>query len=334
MVRELFASSEGTLIDRPHALTQGTVYVVAQENGVSQEHYDYIGHQRGWEILTHGISDPLLASEPLETFALELAGMAKQLCSAPPLKATEKPVMVVTDSSFNALVAHEVIGHPTEADRALKWETAYAGRSWLFGDMTRNQLGKQVASPLVTAYSDPSLPGFGHYPYDHEGTPGRRVVLIDKGFISGFMNSRETAAILGAEPNGHYKATDASLVPLIRMSTTVFANGDTPVEKLIGEVEHGWYVRGMRTPSISESRENFRISARKVVEIRKGQFGQVYRDGGITSDTRDFFMSIDGVGNDFRVYAIPNCGKGQPMQTKKLGNGGPTLRSKARLTGQ
>jgi len=27
------------------------------------------------------------------------------------------------------------------------------------------------------------------------------------------MNSRQTAAIFGGEPNGHWKATDASLVP-------------------------------------------------------------------------------------------------------------------------
>ena len=41
-------------------------------------------------------------------------------------------------------------------------------------------------------------------------------------------------------------------------------------------------------------------------------------------------MNVDAVGNDFRLYPIPNCGKGQPMQTKRLGNGGPTMRSRAR----
>jgi TldD protein len=44
-------------------------------------------------------------------------------------------------------------------------------------------------------------------------------------------------------------------------------------------------------------------------------------------------MSIDAVGTDFRLHPIPNCGKGQPMQTKRLGNGGPTMRGRARLTG-
>jgi TldD protein len=186
----------------------------------------------------------------------------------------------------------------------------------------------------VTAYSDPLLPGYGHYVYDHEGTPAKRVVHIERGVFNGFMNSRQTAAIFGGDPNGHWKATDASLVPLIRMSNTVFAQGDRDPRDIIREVDHGYYLVGHRIPSIAESRENFRISARKVYEIRSGEVGQLYRDGGIMADTRDYLMNVDAVGADFHLYPIPNCGKGQPMQTKKLGNGGPTMRSRARLTGQ
>ncbi len=85
------------------------------------------------------------------------------LPTRPPLRDTGKPVTVVTDPHFNALLVHEIIGHPNELDRALKMETAYAGRSWLFNDFEHNQIGRQVASPLLSAYSDPSLPGFGHY---------------------------------------------------------------------------------------------------------------------------------------------------------------------------
>jgi TldD protein len=44
-------------------------------------------------------------------------------------------------------------------------------------------------------------------------------------------------------------------------------------------------------------------------------------------------MKVDAVGDDFRLYPISNCGKGQPMQTKKLGNGGRTTRSRSMLTG-
>jgi TldD protein len=147
------------------------------------------------------------------------------------------------------------------------------------------------------------------------------------------MNSRQTAAVFGGEPNGHYKATDAALVPLIRMSNTVLAAGGDDPRQIVRDVGHGYYLAGHRIPSIAESRENFRISARRVYEIRGGELGRLYRDGGLAADTRQYLTQVDAVGTDFRLYPVPNCGKGQPMQTKRLGNGGPTMRSRARLAG-
>jgi len=117
------------------------------------------------------------------------------------------------------------------------------------------------------------------------------------------------------------------------MVWSTFAAGSRDPADIIREVDHGYYLVGHRIPSIAESRENFRISARKVYEIRHGELGQLYRDGGIAADSRDYLMNVDAVGTDFKLYPIPNCGKGQPMQTKKLGNGGPTMRSRARVTG-
>ena len=332
--RELFVSSEGANIDRTYALTQGLCWVAAVGNsGNQQAHYDCVGHQRGWEILTDGIEEELIKLKPFMQFALDLAADSVSLSEARPCPSSDKDVVVVTDPHYNTLLVHEIIGHPTELDRGLKLETAYAGRSWLLRNLNENMIGKQVASSLVSAYSDPSLPGYGHYEYDDEGTPVKRVVHIDKGVFRGFMNSRQTAQILGVGPNGHYKAIDASYVPLIRMSTTVFGNGARNPQEIIGEIDHGYYLSGHRIPSISESRENFRVTARKVFEIKNGKLGEMFRDGGMMANTKDYLMSVDAVGSDLRIYPIFNCGKGQPMQVKKLGNGGPTMRARARLVG-
>jgi TldD protein len=331
--RELFASTEGALIDQAFALTQGSCSVVAVRGETSQSFYDVLGHQRGWEILEEGVDEPPIRFPPFPEFAQALGREAVEVAAAPPLPSSDGEVVVVTDPHYNTLVSHEIVGHPAELDRALKLETAYAGRSWLLAGLGEDQVGRRIASPLVTAYSDPALPGYGHYAYDHEGTPARRVVHIEHGIFRGFMNSRQTAAVFGAEPNGHWKATDASLVPLVRMSNTVFAAGARPAADIVREVDRGWYFAGHRTPSIAESRENFRISARRVYEIKNGQLGRLYRDGGILADTRAYLLNVDAVGDDFRLYPIPNCGKGQPMQTKKLGNGGPTMRSRALVTG-
>jgi TldD protein len=333
LARELFCSSEGASIDQTFALTQGTAYLVAATPETSQELYDVVGDQRGWEVLTDGVRREALELPDFRGFALALAREAVELSEAPPLPSTEREAVVVTDPHYNALVAHEIIGHPTELDRGLKMETAYAGRSWLLRSLGETEIGRAIASPLVSAFSDPSLPGYGHYKYDHEGTPARRVVHIDRGVFTGFMNSRQTAAVFGGEPNGHYKATDAALVPLIRMSNTVLAAGGDDPRQIVRDVGHGYYLAGHRIPSIAESRENFRISARRVYEIRGGELGRLYRDGGLAADTRQYLTQVDAVGTDFRLYPVPNCGKGQPMQTKRLGNGGPTMRSRARLAG-
>ena len=334
LMRELFCSSEGADIDQSFAQTEGFVIVICTSEHGSLEIYDFSGHQRGWEILTEGYDNGTIVLPDFVEFCRQLGSDGVEVTNAPPLRPPDKPVVVVTDPHFNTLLVHEVVGHPSELDRALKYETSYAGRSWFFRDMQDNQIGRQIASPLVNAYSDPTIEGFGSFKYDHDGTPARRAYHIRDGNFEEFLNNRQTAEILGVEPNGSARATDASLIPLIRMTNTVFSPGEQDPQDIISEVEDGFYVSGHRIPSVSEARENFRITAVKVYEIKNGQLGQLYRDGGITSDSRDYFMSIDAVGSDFRMYPIPNCGKGQPMQAKRMSNGGPTMRGTARLTGR
>ena len=333
LLRELYLSSDGADIDQSFAQTEGFAFALAAGDAGNYEHYDFTGHQRGWEILSEGYDNGAIILPDFMDFCRKVGFDAAEVSTAPPLKPPDKDVVVVTDPHFNTLLVHEVVGHPSELDRALKYETAYAGRSWFMKDLKDNQIGRQIASPLVNAYSDPSMEGYGSFSYDHEGTAPRRAHIIRDGVLEEFLNNRQTAAIMGVEPNGSSRATDARLAPLIRMTNTIFDAGAQDPQKIISEVESGYYIAGHRTPSIAESRENFRITAVKVYEINNGQLGRLYRDGGITSDSHDYFMSIDAIGNDLRINPIPNCGKGQPMQAKRMSNGGPTMRGIARLTG-
>ena len=333
LLRELFLSSDGAEIDQSFAQTEGFAIAICAGKQGNFELYDFTGHQRGWEVLTEGYDNGAIVLPSFVDFCKKLGTDASEVAAAPPLKPPDKEAVVVTDPHFNTLLVHEVVGHPSELDRALKHETAYAGRSWFLKNLQENQIGQQIASPLVNAFSDPLLEGYGSFKYDHEGTPARRAHIIRDGVLEELLNNRQTAAVMGVEPNGSARATEAHLVPLIRMTNTIFAPGDRDPEGIIADVDKGYYIAGHRTPSIAESRENFRITAVKVYEIKNGQLGQLYRDGGITADSRDYFTSIDAVGNDLRINPIPNCGKGQPMQAKRMSNGGPTMRGIARLTG-
>ena len=116
--------------------------MVAQIGDGHQESYDSIGQQRGLECLSDGWRGELMPNPSLAKFCVDLATEARELAAAPVLKPPDGEVVVVTDPHFNALVSHEVIGHPCEADRALKMEAAYAGRSWFLRSLTRQSAGQ------------------------------------------------------------------------------------------------------------------------------------------------------------------------------------------------
>src|SRR5205814_2119233 len=116
--RELFVSTEGARIDQSFALTQGTCSVVTVQGEVSQDLYDAIGHQRGWEILLDGASERPLTFPAFRDFALGLAREGVELAAAPVLPTSDGDVVVVTDPHYNTLLPHEIIGPPVELARA------------------------------------------------------------------------------------------------------------------------------------------------------------------------------------------------------------------------
>ncbi|MBI5553244.1 MAG: TldD/PmbA family protein [Candidatus Diapherotrites archaeon] len=326
-LRKLFVSTEGTVIDQTFPLTEAFLYVAAKGKETEVFH-ETLGGWGGPEVMD-GVN-PFEMS--LEAFNEFLSHGTVSLANAPAAPLV-KGATVITDPWFNSLLCHEIVGHPCEADRALKREAAWAGRAWWFNSMENNRIGKPVASEHVTAFSDPSLPGYGHYKYDDEGTPGKKVVHIDKGLLKSFLNSRETALILGEEPNGGMRADSAQSVPVIRMNNTCFAPGKWNSDELISETRDGFFVMGAKTPSIGETRQNFKITCWKLYRIENGELAQLYRLGGITEDSFNYLSSIDACAKDFKMFNIPNCGKGTPMQTMRVGNGGPTMRGKATVCG-
>ena len=326
--RKLFVSSEGTIVDQQKPNTQVFVYVTAAGKAV-ESHYESLGNYYGPEVFDGKNQH----EKTFEEFAEYYARGTVELSNAPAAKPTGETT-VVSDPSYNTLVCHEIIGHPSEADRALKREAAWAGRAWWFRNREDNEFGNPVASELVNVFSDPEMPeGYGYFKYDDEGVKAKKIYNIKDGCLNEFINSRETAAILGTEPNGGMRASNAFDIPIIRMTNTCFAPGNFEAEEIIRETRSGWYAVGQKIPSIGETRQNFRISCWKLYKIENGEPAQLYRGGSITADSHAFLKSIDAVCKDFRLYNIPNCGKGTPMQTMRVGNGGPTMRGKARIAG-
>ncbi|NMF84340.1 TldD/PmbA family protein [Nodosilinea sp. P-1105] len=69
---------------------------------------------------------------------------------------------------------------------------------------TPDSLGSTVASPLLSVYDDALHPeNVSAETFDGEGTPTRRVALIEQGILTQFLHSAGTAKRMGASPTGH-----------------------------------------------------------------------------------------------------------------------------------
>ncbi|PLZ69589.1 TldD/PmbA family protein [Fischerella thermalis] len=69
---------------------------------------------------------------------------------------------------------------------------------------TPDDLGKQIASPLLSVYDDALHPAnVGAETFDGEGTPTRRISLIENGVLTGFLHSAGTAKRMNAKPTGN-----------------------------------------------------------------------------------------------------------------------------------
>ena len=135
------------------------------------------------------------------------------------LTAAECPagtMTVILDATQAALQVHELCGHPTELDRVLGHEAAYAGTSFLTPDL----LGTfRYGSEHVTMTADSTrAPGLGTFGWDDEGVAAQRSVLVDQGMFTGYLSSRETAAAIGQVSNGCMRADGWGRLPIIRMT--------------------------------------------------------------------------------------------------------------------
>jgi TldD protein len=314
---KLFCSSEGSYIKQEQVFTFGNLYANALKEGNSEIYAHTEGGSRGFEVLKE--YDLVEKSEDIAQKALNLAG-AK---AAPTI---ESPV--VLDQDFVALLVHEVVGHPSEADRVLGKEAAWAGRAWW-----TDKVGEQIFSEKLNIVSDATLDGYlGSFKYDDEGIPAKRVVHIEQGCLKEFLHSRATAKKLGTEPNGAMRAAGYLYAPLIRMTNTFLESGDHKLDEIF-EGFNGYYLKGGNVPSIDSRRYNFKISAKEAYRVEKGEIKAPLRGAALTGTSKDFLSGIEAVGNDLLMVPIPNCGKGDPMQVMRVGNGGPHIKGIGIITG-
>ena len=312
---KLFCSTEGSLIEQRITESGGTIEAVAALDHETQKRSFPSSNgsclaQAGYEYVK-GLD-----------FVGEAARVRKE--SVALLRAKECPsglrtVILMPDQLI--LQLHESCGHPAELDRALGMELSFAGGSFLTPDL----LGKfRYGSKRVNITADATTPlGCGTFAYDDEGVPARRVPIIRDGIFVDYLSSRESAAAIGRSSSGAMRADGWNSVPIVRMTNVNLEPGEGSLRDLIGDTKKGILMATNKSWSIDDRRLNFQFGAEIAWEIRNGKLGQLYKNPVYTGITPEFWGSCSAVAGreEWKLFGVPNCAKGEPVQVMHVGHG-------------
>lgn len=306
----LVANTEGVWAEDMQIRSRFAMDVIAQRDNLSENATNNFGGLYGFELFEY---------QNLQKFA---QGVAEDAISK--LDAEECPsgkMDVIIDNGFGGAIFHEACGHSLEA-------TALAKNASVFC----NKLGQKIASDLVTAYDDATIPNaWGSINIDDEGRASERKLLIENGILKGYMIDQFNARKMGMRPNGCGRRQSYKNVPTSRMSNTFIANGKSSLEEMIANTEYGLYAARMAGGSVEPASGEFNFSVDRAFLIEKGKIKQQVKGAKLIGSGQEVLMNIDMVGNNLTL-AAGMCGSasgsipttvGQPaIRVKKITVGG------------
>ena len=222
---------------------------------------------------------------------------------------------VVIKGGWGGVLFHEACGHSLEA-------TATAKKLSVFSD----SIGKQIASPLVNAYDDGTIPNeWGSSNIDCEGLPTKKLPLIQNGICVNFLVDKLNGRRLNMEPTGCARRQNYRYAPTSRMSNTYIDAGKDDPEDIIKDTKLGIYVANFGGGSVEPTTGEFNFSASEAYIIRDGKIAEPVKGCTLIGTGQEVLMNIDRIGNDLAL-GVGVCGSASGTIPVTVGQ--PTLRLK------
>ena len=304
-------NSEGLMTADQRVYSRLTTQAVASSGSENQTGFAGPGMLRGFELF-----DTIL--DPAEG-ARTAAEMAVTMLHADACPAGSMPVVI--DGGFGGVLFHEACGHSLEATSVAFGNSEFCGK-----------MGQQVASPIVTAIDDGTMPNeWGSSNIDDEGAPTTKLVLIENGILKNYMIDKLNARRMGMPATGSGRRESYAYAPTSRMRNTYIAPGTDDEDEIIRSMDYGLYAKSMGGGSVNPVTGEFNFSVNEGYLVKDGRIDRPVRGASLIGKGGDVLMNIDRVGR--KMWMAPGiCGSasgsvptnvGQPMiRIKKLTVGG------------
>jgi TldD protein len=218
-------------------------------------------------------------------------------------------------SGWPGVMLHEAVGHGLEGDFNRKGTSAFAGL-----------MGEQVAAKGVTVVDDGTIENRrGSLSIDDEGTPSGYNVLIEDGKLTGYMQDRQNARLMGVKPTGNGRRESYAHVPMPRMTNTYMLGGDKTPDEIIASVKKGIYAVSFGGGQVDITSGKFVFGCTEAYMIEDGKVTYPVKGAMLIGNGPDAMHRVSMVGNDMKLDpGIGMCGKAG--QGVPVGVGQPHLR--------
>lgn len=301
----LVMASDGTLAADIRPLIRMNVSVIVEANGRRER-----GSAGGGRRLDyHYFADNDLP----ESYAKEAVRQALVNLEAVDAPAGSMPVVLA--SGWPGVLLHEAVGHGLEGDFNRRGSSTFSGR-----------MGEKVASDLCTVVDDGTMQDRrGSLSIDDEGTPTESTTLIENGRLTGYMQDKLNARLMGMRATGNGRRESYAHLPMPRMTNTYMLPGPHDAQEIIVSVKKGIYAVNFGGGQVDITSGKFVFSSSEAYLIENGKVTRPVKGATLIGNGPEVMNRISMVADDLHLdTGIGNCGK--EGQSVPVGVGQPTLK--------
>ena len=190
---------------------------------------------------------------------------------------------------FEPRTARTLLGNIFEA---VHGDSIYRHASFLAG-----KLDQQVASRNLSVIDDGAIPGlFGSTPFDAEGVPTRRTLVIERGVLKSYLLNTYTARKLGMKTTGNASRGLAGNAGIGHGNLFIEPGTRTPAE-IIASISNGFYVTELIGSGVNIVTGDYSRGAAGLW-IRNGEPAFPVSEVTIAGNLNNMLMGIEKIGSD------------------------------------
>jgi PmbA protein len=199
---------------------------------------------------------------------------------------------------LDPLVAVSMLDHIFEG---VNGDSVYRGASFLAG-----KLGQKIAGDRVNVIDDGTMPGgFGTSPFDGEGVPTRRTVVIENGVLNSYVLNTYTAKKLGLQTTGNASRGLAG-TPGIGPGNYFLQPGSKTPQQIISEIKDGLYVTEFLGHGANLVTGDYSRGA-SGMWISGGELAYPVEEITVAGNLKEIFFNITEIGNDLEFRGAMAC---------------------------